>query len=275
MNLLEWIKEHRIFASIAAVIAALAIIISASYITGGGTTAAGRLIQSGVAAVTSKLTEAGSTVGDNVHGLFSYKELLAENEELRDENAELQRQVNRLRLTESELAELRSLAGALNYRGDEGGDNVVAADITSVDGTKWFNLFTINAGTESGVEKNSVVVSGDGLVGRVVESGYGSAKVVGIIDESNSVSFEVFRDLTLMGVLSGDGSGMLAGYMFDSEATVIVGDVLITSKLGMYPEGIEIGTVEAVEYNEDTQLRMVTVRPSVTFKKLKKVAVIV
>ena len=43
----------------------------------------------------------------------------------------------------------------------------------------------------------------------------------------------------------------------------------------MYPSGIEIGTVTAVNYNSDTQLKMITVKPSVNFRGILKVAVII
>ncbi len=45
--------------------------------------------------------------------------------------------------------------------------------------------------------------------------------------------------------------------------------------MGMYPSGIEIGTVTAVNYNSDTQLKMITVKPSVNFRGIRKVAVII
>jgi len=93
-----------------------------------------------------------------------------------------------------------------------------------MDGANWFNLFTINRGTESGVYPDAIVVTGDGLTGRVLETGQGWSKVIGIIDESNKVSFKVLRDPTLLGVLHGDGLSGLTGYMLDGKASVIEGE---------------------------------------------------
>ena len=85
----------------------------------------------------------------------------------------------------------------------------------------------------------------------------------------------VSRDTEILGILSGDGRGGLDGYVLDADSGIIEGDVLLSSGMGMYPSGIEIGTVTAVNYNSDTQLKMITVKPSVNFRGILKVAVII
>ncbi|MBO4725281.1 MAG: rod shape-determining protein MreC, partial [Firmicutes bacterium] len=49
---------------------------------------------------------------------------------------------------------------------------------------------------------------------------------------------------------------------------------LITSGIGLYPQGIEIGTVKSVSFNKDTQLKTIEVEPAVDFNSLKKVMVL-
>jgi rod shape-determining protein MreC len=151
---------------------------------------------------------------------------------------------------------------------------MVAADVISMDGSNWFNLFTINRGSESGIENDAIVVTGEGLVGRVLETGQGWSKVIGIIDESNKVSFKVLRDPALLGVLHGDGLAELSDYMLDGKASIIEGDLLVTTSIGMYPEGIEIGVIKEIQFDNDTQLKNVTIEPVVNFKNIQKVAVI-
>ena len=70
-------------------------------------------------------------------------------------------------------------------------------------------------------------------------------------------------------------TGDVAGYMLDSESLVSQGDTLLTSGLGTYPEGLEIGTVQEVAYNSNTLLKEITVETAVDFKSLEKVAVII
>jgi rod shape-determining protein MreC len=54
-----------------------------------------------------------------------------------------------------------------------------------------------------------VVINGDGLIGRVLDVGSNWAKVISVIDESNSVSFKVFRDLKLLGILNETAKAVL------------------------------------------------------------------
>ena len=62
--------------------------------------------------------------------------------------------------------------------------------------------------------------------------------------------------------------------MMDADSTVSEGDVIVTSGLGIYSEGITIGNVKTVVYNSNTLLKEITVEPAVNFKELEKVAVI-
>jgi len=84
----------------------------------------------------------------------------------------------------------------------------------------------------------------------------------------------VFRDVSLLGVLSGDGSGKLNGYMLDSGAAVIEGDELITSGLGSYPAGIVIGKVTEVQWQNDQLIKAVSIDPIVNFNDIRKVVVV-
>lgn len=78
----------------------------------------------------------------------------------------------------------------------------------------------------------------------------------------------------MIGVVEGSADGKLSGFMLDNKAKVSEGDKIITSGMGMYPAGIEIGKVTKVKYDSNAQLQKVTIKPSVEFKSLQKVSVI-
>ena len=84
----------------------------------------------------------------------------------------------------------------------------------------------------------------------------------------------VLRDMNVMGIVSGNGNGMMSGYTFEGDAEINEGDTLITSGIGLYPVGIEIGTVRSINFNKDTQLKTIEVEPLVVFNSLKKVMVL-
>lgn len=272
---MNWLREHKILTLILSVFLVLIMIVVFSYSNIGNNTVLGRGVEKVVTLIQGPVSSAGNGVKTGVRGIFHFRSILKENEELRDQISDLNREIIQIKLTEAELAELRSLSNILNYDNVTPNYTYVTADVVAMDGSNWFNLFTINAGSEDGIKKDAVVINGDGLIGRVLEVGSDWAKVISVIDESNSVSFKVFRDMQLLGILSGDGAGSLEGYMIDPEAAVIEGDVLITSGMGMYPEGIPIGKVEKIEWNNDTLLKTVTIEPSAYFKNLQKVTVLV
>lgn len=272
---MRFIREHKLFSLLTAVVIILCIIMIVSYKTGGTNNFIVGIAENGITTIQKPLSKVSTSIKSNLKGVLKYKQVVVENEKLKNEVSELQKEVINLTLKENDLKQLQELSNALNYEGVNSNRNLVSASIVSLDGSNWFNLFSIDRGTESGIKKDCIVVNGDGLVGKVIEVGNGWSKVVSIIDESNNVSFMVLRDMSLIGIVSGDSNGSLSGFMLDNQASVIEGDVLVTSNMGLYPEGIRIGKIISVEYNSDTQLKTVQIEPSVYFKSLQKVAVII
>ena len=112
---------------------------------------------------------------------------MTKNDRLKTENEELRREVNQLTLTADELRQLNELSGAQNYDFVESEDDIVTANVVSLDGTNWMNAFTIDTGSEKGIAEDNVVLCGEGLVGRIAETGTGWSKVVPLIDESSRI----------------------------------------------------------------------------------------
>lgn len=271
---MKWIKNHKLISFLLAIILISAMVLVGSVASGGRGNVFTNLLNSVYSVVEKPISKLAGGISDNVSGILSYKQIQNENEKLRDENEKLKEQVTSLTLSANELKELKDLSKVLNYKGIEGEGDLVSADVVSMDGTNWMNIFTIDCGSESGVKAGSIVICGDGLVGRVSSVGKGWAKVVSLIDESRKISFKVSGNLQLIGVVEGSSDGKLSGFMLDNNAKVSEGDKLITSGMGVYPAGIEIGKVTKVKYDSNAQLQKVTVKPSVDFKSLQKVSVI-
>lgn len=274
---MKWFRAHTKLTALIVVCLCLLIILTVSYVYKGSSSPLGRFLNSGIAKVQEPLSDAGRGISKGLSSIFSFRAVSRENEELKEEVAQLQQKIIELQFSQLELSELRELSDALNYVTVEKTYHHVTADVISLDGSNWFNIFTINKGAAQGVVRDSVVVNGDGLVGRVLEVGDDWAKVIGIIDESSNVSFKIFRDqgLNYLGVLDGDGMGGLEGYMLDPEAKISEGDLLITSGIGLYPAGITLGKISEVVSDADSLLKKIKIQPSVNFKDIEKVLVIV
>ncbi|MDR0519127.1 MAG: rod shape-determining protein MreC [Clostridiales Family XIII bacterium] len=276
---MKWIARHRFLMLIVAILAALVILFAVSYNLQGNDNAVGKaaksfvtLVQKPLISLADRITgnQPGSTVAGN-----------SETDRLRAEIESLKQELQMAKLTDEEYAELKALSGSFNIDDPIAGKKPVAADVITYNNTDTFNIFTINAGTESGIERDSVILCGDGLVGRVLSSDKGWAKVASLTDENNRIGFQVKeqkdgQEVVFLGVCSGDGEGNLVGALLDENGFAAEGDEVVTSGLGgIYPAGITIGTVVKAGYTKKSQMMEVTIEPSVYFKGLKKVIALV
>ena len=113
-------------------------------------------------------------------------------EDVKKENKELQSKVDeltidntRLRQEQYELERLREL-----YKLDQNYSDYekIGAHVIANNGSNWFNDFTIDKGSNDGVQVNSNVLAGSGLAGIVTEVGPDYARVRSIIDDSSNIS---------------------------------------------------------------------------------------
>lgn len=273
---MKWIKTHKLISFLLAIILISIVILLSSVAAGGKGNFVSNFFNSAYSFVEKPVSSVAGGISKNVSGIFAYKELQKENQALEKENAKLREQLTHTGLKANELKELKDLSRVLKFKGISGKGDIVSADVIAMNmnGVTWMNNFTIDAGTESGIKAGSVVVCGDGLVGRVHSAGKGWAKVISIIDESSKISFKIDGNLRMIGIVEGISNGEMSGFMLDSKAKVSEGDKIITSGMGVYPAGIEIGRITKVRYDSNAQLQRVEVKPSVEFSALQKVSVI-
>lgn len=274
---MKWIRNHKLISFLVTIVAASFIILVLSVSAGGKSDPVSRTVNTVVTTIEKPFVALSDLISGNVTGIFSYREYQEENERLRKENAELKKEITATALSAKELQELKDLATAVNYDLKDVEVKLVTADVTatSLSGATWMNVFTINRGTESGISEGNIVVYGSGLVGRVISTSKGWSKISSITDESNKASFSVAGKLDIVGVIEKAEDGLLDGYMLDNKAKVEEGDALITTGMGRYPAGLEIGKIVKTKYDSNSQLLRVTVKPAVDFRTLQKVSVII
>lgn len=272
---MRWFENHKKSTTIGLILFTLVVVIAFSYANSDSSTPFGRGAKTVLTTIQKPFMDAANGVKSAFRGIVQFKSVVRENESLKEEIARLNSEIIDIKLTKDEINQLDELSKALNYESVRGNYNYVTGNVIAVDGSNWFNIFTINKGSDDGIKKDSIVASGEGLVGRIMEVGSNWARVISIMDESNSVSFKTLRDTGLLGILAGDGEGGLKGYMLNSEFMIVKGDQLITSGMGLYPEGIPVGKVTKVSTNEDSLLKEIVVEPAASLKNLQKVFVIV
>jgi rod shape-determining protein MreC len=129
---------------------------------------------------------------------------------------------------------------------------------------------------QSGVQllPDMPVVSGRGLVGRVVRS-YGNKATVLLITDPNSAIAALVQRTRAQGLVRGQLDGTLLLDEVGKDSEVQEGDVVVTSGLGgVFPRGIVIGQVSRVIERDTALFKQAIVSPSVDFGALEIVLVL-
>jgi rod shape-determining protein MreC len=221
-----------------------------------------------VAPVTGFVNWVGRSVTGFSEDMALRRTLLAENLRLRKEVAELREQsIRSFGLQE----DLDHLARALTYtRAFEA--ELQAADLVYVDYASWLQTAVLRTAPDT-VRVNQPVVSGNGLVGRIVLVTGPYAKVQLITDRAASVGVMIERTHR-QGVTKGAGHGNLELDYVSLQADVRVGDAVTTAGIdGIYPRGIPVGTVAAVIPGDELFFE-IRVIPQVDFGLLDQVYVL-
>lgn len=132
---------------------------------------------------------------------------------------------------------------------------------------------TINRGTSDGVTLNMAVITGRGVVGRVIETSGHAARVQLLAGESAAAGAVIERTTTAGMVQGGYADGKLRMDFVSSAAQIVVGDRVVTSgQDGIYPQGFLIGHVS--EINGKGKTREIVVVPAVDFSYIEVVLVV-
>jgi len=190
-----------------------------------------------------------------------------EKNELKHEIAELR---NKLVKREEILLENRRLRELLGFKKDLNRPSI-AASVIGRDPNSWSSVVFIDKGAPDGVTMDMVVISGEGLVGRVRESGKVISKVM-LINDIDSKVGAVIQHSREAGLLVGTPQGECKIVYLPLDSEVKAGDKVMTSGTGgVYPKGLLIGEVIKVEKERGGLYGSATVKPACRLSKLEEV----
>ena len=163
-------------------------------------------------------------------------------------NAELQREVerNRIRLIEAralkqENRELRRLLGLIKQEGRP----VATARLINSSASSSRRFATLDVGSRQGVQRGQPVRAQRGLIGRVLETGPNTSRVLLLSDAENVVPVRRARD-GIVAFSQGRGDGRVDIKLIDIGINPFkVGDVMVTSgNGGIYPPNVPVAIIE-------------------------------
>lgn len=230
-------------------------------------------VTGGVQGVFSGIT---SSIGNFFRNIFTTSDVERENMELRAQLAEMQQNVQRMQELEAENERLK---GLLSYAQSNPNYEYLTASVVTKEPGYFFDVFVINAGHNDGVQKDDAVITADGLVGRVTETGGTWSRVMSIIDSRSSVSGTVERTRD-NGVVNGsaqstgtDGNCIMS--FLPLEAELVPGDRVVSNGLGgVFPSGFVIGQVVEVSQQSSSTGKSVVIKPAVDFLHIEEVMVV-
>ncbi|MGB4572251.1 MAG: rod shape-determining protein MreC [Rectinemataceae bacterium] len=218
-----------------------------------------------------------AAIGQAVSGSVSY---IGGLKDLNEQYTELARKVERYANLEREYANLRAendrMREQLGY--SKGGTSrLIPARIVAKDPGNMNSGFVIDQGSADGVRKNMPVVAFqngiEGIVGKVAETGEGSAIVLPLYDSRLFVSARLART-RYEGLASGQGGlqkPLILKYVSKlAAAEVQFGDMVVTSGLdSIYPPDISIGRVREVVLPEFQSSADILLDPALDLGKLE------
>ncbi len=208
--------------------------------------------------------------------IWNFRSTAQENEQLKQRVTTLETELSQARQAEAENERLKALL-KLNEQNEL---KSVPARVIARDPSVWFNTITINRGSTSGVEINMPVVTGGGIVGRVITVSPFASQVMLITDEKAGAG-AVVGQLGQSGALGSVrgradlGVGLVEmRYVSGLEKVEVNDNVMTTGQDGIYPPGLNVGRVVDVRNGTATQAHQIYIQPGAQLDHLEEVAVL-
>lgn len=188
----------------------------------------------------------------------SKQALIAENQQLRQQQLFLQSQEQQRLMIQDEnaaLKELLALSQSLKHR-------AIAADVLAVDTDHTRKVVIINKGKQAGVVPGQLVLDTEGVMGQIIDVGLKTSTILLVSDASSAVPVRNQRTGETAILNGTNNANRLSLIHLPKTASVRQGDVLLTSGLDQhYPAGYPVGVVETVARLPGEEFIRVNVRP--------------
>ncbi len=243
----------------------------------GAIGSAKRLAHDAFAPVPRGVDRALRPVGSMLSGVVHYGALQQENVTLRRELQRLQgralRQGEQLRVAKqlSDLQHVDALPGVSSIP-------TVTAQVVALNSSDFADTVDLSKGTAAGIDVGMPVVTGSGLVGRVVQAWASGCTVRLITDTSSAVSVDFGVGATTdTAVLSGKGHGDPLEVDFVPPGVPLHrGTILVTSGLqhGLFPAGLPVATVTKVSSSASATQQTIAAQPTADLASLQYVDIL-
>ncbi|GAB3050223.1 rod shape-determining protein MreC [Virgibacillus ainsalahensis] len=191
-----------------------------------------------------------------------YGSLVYEAQELREENEEL-----------------RDTLGATESIRDF---NPIQATVISRSPERWVEQVTINKGTQDDVRSNMAVITAEGMIGKVqiASKSTSTVQLLTGFDQLNRISATISREegQDIFGMIEGfdkETNSLLFRIIEESDKDLEEEELVVSSGMGgVFPAGLQIGTVKEVVPDQYGLTRTALIEPAADMYDLNQVIVV-
>ena len=271
MRFLFRTRRFKIALTVICIILAISIIIKIA----GGMVSPGASVMGNISAPFQKIAV---SVADFFTGI---DKKLNKSQELIDRNGELQKEVDTLTqqlLDYQEATQKNEFYEKYLEIKDEHSDfEFEPALLTAYDAEDEFYSFNINKGSLAGIAVHDPVITSQGLVGYVSQVAPSYSKVTTVLSPAINVGGNDNRTGdagVVTGHLSVAGKGVTRLTNLSRSCSVAIGDHVVTTGGGVFPGGLLIGTVSALDASDTNNSLYATVTPAADIKNISQCMVI-
>ena len=207
--------------------------------------------------------------------MFRYEALDAENKVLEERIAQMEDVARQADSVSRENERLRKL---LELKATNEDYKLVDAYIIGWSSSDWESTFTINRGTNAGIQENMCAITANGeVVGLVTEVGVNYAVVKTVLDSTLEISGTIatsgYNGMVKGGYTSGNDTLLQMNYL-PSDSIIRNKDQVVTSGSTVYPRGLIIGSVVDAGYEETGVAKFALLDPAADINSLEQVFII-
>lgn len=208
---------------------------------------------------------------NTIEFMSSYEALLTENKALKQEQLIHNAKLLKFAALEKENIRLRSLLDSSFKLGEQ----VLVAELLSVNLDPYAHVVVVNKGSRFGVYKGQPVLDANGIVGQVAKALPLNSEIILITDPNHAIPVQVNRNgLHTIAIGSGQSNKLILPFL-PNNADIVTGDLLITSGLGgVFPQGYPVAVVESFVEQPDKPFAVIEAKPTAALDTSRELLIV-
>ncbi len=210
-------------------------------------------------------------VKDTLASMKSYSALKKENTVLKEKQVIDRVKLLKFAALENENIRLKGLLG----NSFELGEQILSAELLSVNLVPYEHVVVINKGSKFGVHAKQPAIDANGIVGQVLRSMPLNSEVMLITDPNHALPVQVNRNgLRTIAVGSGKLNQLKLPFL-PNNADILPGDLLVTSGLGgVFPQGYPVAVVDNFIMQPDKPFANIYATPKAKLDRIRELLVV-